>query len=182
MSQSYVVIDGREELVEVTVLGDGKRQVTVDGKVYEVDTGGERAGVSAGARGASLLVDGRQFEVFAHRVKTSAGTRSYALTVNGVDHRASVTDPLSHLAQESDAGAGSARVEAYMPGRVVALLVAEGDTVELGQGVLVLEAMKMENEIAAEAAGVVQHFFVELGQAVEGGDPLFEVVPPESST
>ena len=40
--------------------------------------------------------------------------------------------------------------------------------------------MKMENEIAAEAGGVVEHFFVEEGQAVEGGDPLFEVVPAES--
>ena len=64
-----------------------------------------------------------------------------------------------------------------MPGRVVALLVAQGDQVEPGQGVLVLEAMKMENEIAAEAAGVVSQFFVEEGQAVEGGDPLFEVEP-----
>ncbi len=64
-----------------------------------------------------------------------------------------------------------------MPGRVVALLVDEGDEVEPGQGVVVLEAMKMENEIAAEHGGVVTKVHVEPGQAVEGGDPLFELGP-----
>ena len=62
-----------------------------------------------------------------------------------------------------------------MPGRVVELLVAEGDRVEEGQGVLVLEAMKMENEIQAEREGVIERFFVADGQAVEGGNPLYEI-------
>ena len=50
-----------------------------------------------------------------------------------------------------------------------------GEVVEAGQGLLVLEAMKMENEIRAERAGVVRRFLVEPGQPVESGDPLFEV-------
>ncbi|MCH9648528.1 MAG: biotin/lipoyl-binding protein [Deltaproteobacteria bacterium] len=62
-----------------------------------------------------------------------------------------------------------------MPGRVVTLLVSEGDQVEEGQGILVLEAMKMENEIPAESSGVVSRLLVECGQAVDNGDPLFEV-------
>jgi biotin carboxyl carrier protein len=62
-----------------------------------------------------------------------------------------------------------------MPGRVVAVLAAEGEAVEAGQGVVVLEAMKMENEIRAEHAGTVGRLFVQPGQAVEGGDPLFEL-------
>jgi biotin carboxyl carrier protein len=62
-----------------------------------------------------------------------------------------------------------------MPGRVVALLAEEGSSVEQGQGILVLEAMKMENEIAAERDGTLKKLFVELGQPVEGGDPLFEI-------
>ena len=68
-------------------------------------------------------------------------------------------------------------MSAQMPGRVVAVLVEEGEAVAAGQGLVVLEAMKMENEIQAEAAGVVTKILVEAGQAVEGGDPLFEVGP-----
>ena len=62
-----------------------------------------------------------------------------------------------------------------MPGRVVEVLVEEGARVEAGQGLIVLEAMKMENEIQAEHEGVVKQVFVTAGQAVEGGDPLFEL-------
>jgi biotin carboxyl carrier protein len=62
-----------------------------------------------------------------------------------------------------------------MPGRVVEILAAEGERVEAGQGVLVLEAMKMKNEIQAESAGVVTRILVDEGQTVEGGDPLFEM-------
>ena len=62
-----------------------------------------------------------------------------------------------------------------MPGRVIEILAQEGQEVAAGQGVLVLEAMKMENEIQAENDGVVRRILVETGQAVEGGDPLFEI-------
>ena len=62
-----------------------------------------------------------------------------------------------------------------MPGRVAAILVEEGAAVAAGDGVLVLEAMKMENEIQAERDGVVSRILVGLGAAVEGGDPLFEL-------
>ena len=85
---------------------------------------------------------------------------------------------LAHLAassHEATAAGGVERVDAYMPGRVVGLLVEEGATVAAGDGILVLEAMKMENEIQAERPGTVRAIFVEPGQAVEGGDPLYEI-------
>ena len=169
--QSYVEIDGLEVLVDVEPQQDSSVRVTVGSRVYLVDVAG------SARSGTSLLIDGYQFEVHSRRLKSTGAVRKYALAVNGAQSTAAVTDPLSHLAQLADGGCGSAMVEAYMPGRVVTLLVAEGDTVEQGQGILVLEAMKMENEIAAEASGVVERFFVEQGQAVEGGDPLFEVTP-----
>ena len=62
-----------------------------------------------------------------------------------------------------------------MPGRVVEVRVQAGDRVEAGQPLVVLEAMKMQNEIQAERAGTVSRVFVGAGQAVEGGDPLVEV-------
>jgi biotin carboxyl carrier protein len=57
----------------------------------------------------------------------------------------------------------------------VAVLVEEGGRVEIGQGIVVLEAMKMENEIRCEVAGVVAKLHVRPGQSVEGGDLLFEI-------
>jgi biotin carboxyl carrier protein len=62
-----------------------------------------------------------------------------------------------------------------MPGKVVRLLVNEGDSVEEGQGLVVVEAMKMENEIGAPKAGRVNSIAVEAGQAVEAGAELLVI-------
>jgi biotin carboxyl carrier protein len=89
-----------------------------------------------------------------------------------------VLDPLTHLARKSrggDAAGGRQQVRAMMPGLVKEVLVEEGAEVTAGQGVVVLEAMKMENEIACEGAGKVTKIFVEPGVHVDGGEPLFEI-------
>ena len=158
---------GRERKVLVEESAAGRR-VTVDGTSYDVDVS------AAGPTVRSLLIDGQQTEVGVHR------QRDGRYEISGPDGRQAVEvlEPLTLLAEKAhDAGSGSTsnRIVAYMPGRVVEFLVAEGDRVEPGQGVLVLEAMKMENEIQAESGGVVERFFVEEGQAVEGGDPLYEI-------
>ena len=70
---------------------------------------------------------------------------------------------------------GSGVVKAMMPGRVVRVLVAKGDAVRKGAGLLILEAMKMENEIAAPADGTVDELFVEAGQTVESGAELLHI-------
>jgi biotin carboxyl carrier protein len=62
-----------------------------------------------------------------------------------------------------------------MPGRVVKLLVRTGDAVAKGAGVVVVEAMKMENELVASVSGVVEQVFVAAGDAVERGAPLVEI-------
>jgi len=162
-----VRFDGREEEVEVERQGDLYR-ITVGGRGYAVDA------QSIGADGRTLLVDGRQHEVSVR----SLNGGSYRICTAQAAEDVEVLDPLTHLARAQAGGAGAEgakTIDAYMPGRVVTLLVAEGDEVEAGQGVLVLEAMKMENEIEAERRGVIRRLLVEPGQAVEGGDPLFEM-------
>jgi biotin carboxyl carrier protein len=67
-------------------------------------------------------------------------------------------------------------VKALMPGRVVRVLVAKGDNVRKGAGLLILEAMKMENEIVAPADGVVDDVFVTPGQTVESGAELMHIM------
>jgi pyruvate carboxylase subunit B len=65
-----------------------------------------------------------------------------------------------------------------MPGLVLRVAVAVGETISAGQGVLVLEAMKMENELKASAPGVVTGILVQAGAAVEKGQPLVQMGPP----
>jgi len=156
----------REEKVRVRRI-DGGYEVVVGDRVHHVDA----AVVHDGLR--SLRIDGEQHEVSVRRKGEDwiVASRQGAATV-------SVTDPLTHLANQTRGGKGGRRqqrVDAYMPGRVVALLVKEGDEVAAGQGVIVLEAMKMENEIRAEHEGRITKLYVEAGQAVDAGSPLFEM-------
>ncbi|MDK2783686.1 MAG: glutaconyl-CoA/methylmalonyl-CoA decarboxylase subunit gamma, partial [Thermococcaceae archaeon] len=62
-----------------------------------------------------------------------------------------------------------------MPGKVLRILVREGDEVKAGQGLLVLEAMKMENEIPSPRDGVVKKILVKEGDTVDTGQPLIEL-------
>jgi biotin carboxyl carrier protein len=165
-----IVIHGdREEAVHLEQRDDGGYSVRLGDTTYEVDL------AHAGRTMSLLLADGRQFEV-ASRKLARHGHSAYEITSRrGVD-RVEVTDPLTRLAEQAAGDAAAVRtVCAYMPGRVVEVLVAEGDEVVKGQGVLVLEAMKMKNEIQSEAEGTVARLYVEEGQNVEGGDPLFEI-------
>jgi biotin carboxyl carrier protein len=148
---------------------DGGYEVTVGERTYQVDAALTPAGVH------SLRIDGAQHEVSVRPQETGD---DWTVTGRHGTAAVSVTDPLSHLAAQSRGGKAGKRqlkVAAYMPGRVVAVLVAEGAAVTTGQGIIVLEAMKMENEIRAEHDGTVVKIFVQPGQAVDQGNPLFEL-------
>jgi len=162
-----VLSNGHEARVEVEHLGSGI-EVRIGDRLYLVDT------VATNGAVRSLIIEGRQFEV---AVRSREEGR-YQISHRGSIEEVEVLDPLTHLARqgsESRSQKGLGKVTAYMPGRVVELLVQEGDEVRVGQGLVVLEAMKMENEIQAERAGTVKKIFVSAGQPVEGGDLLFEL-------
>ena len=156
----------REERVQVRRNGT-LYEVTVGEHTYQVDAATARTGLR------SLRIDGSHHEVAVRQIKDS-----YWVSTPSAAGPVSVTDPLTHLAAQSHGGKGGRRnekVTAYMPGRVVAILAQEGEAVTAGQGIVVLEAMKMQNEIRAEHDGVLAKVHVQSGQAVEGGDPLFEL-------
>lgn len=157
----------REERVRVRRLDSGY-EVTVGDRTYHVDAATARPGLR------SLQIDGHQHEVAVRRHGEGAWWVSGAHGSGPVE----VTDPLTPLAAQTRGGKGGRkkqRVTAYMPGRVVTLLVQEGQEVAAGQGILVLEAMKMENEIRAEHDGTVTRIHAQPGQAVEMGNPLFDL-------
>jgi 3-methylcrotonyl-CoA carboxylase alpha subunit len=156
----------REEKVRVRRDGD-LYEVTVGERTWTVDARTARGGLR------SLRIDGAH-----HEVAVSLRGEGYWVSTRYGAGPVSVTDPLTHLAAQTRGGGGAKRrqkIAAYMPGRVVALLVEEGQAVTAGQGVVVLEAMKMQNEIRAEYDGTVIRIHVQPGQNVEGGDPLFEM-------
>lgn len=117
----------------------------------------------------SLLVDGHAYEI--KREQTAADLHMW---VGSSRFAVELRDPRSLRSRQKAGGdeAGPKKIVAPMPGRVVRLLVAEGSEVEAGQGIIVVEAMKMQNEIKAPKKGVVQKILANPGAAVNPGDVL----------
>ena len=157
--------EGVDTEVEVLRHGSGYR-VRIGERWLEADL------VSAGPHVRSLLLDdGTQLALTHH----SSGN-THEISIGGATVTVDIIDPLAakRRRREDEIG-GSGVVKAMMPGRVVRVLVAKGDAVRKGAGLLILEAMKMENEIAAPADGTVDELFVEAGQTVESGAEVLHI-------
>jgi biotin carboxyl carrier protein len=96
----------------------------------------------------------------------------YRFDVEALDERSKI---IRELSGESDKPKGPAPIVAPMPGMIVRVNVKQGDSVQAGQGVVVMEAMKMENELKSAAAGIVKAILVQPGTAVEKGAKLVEM-------
>ena len=156
---------GRELQVEVVRKGSGYR-VRIGDRWMEADF------VRAGAFVRSLrLEDGTQVSLIHHREGNT-----HQITLGETTVTVEIVDPLAarRLRREDEIASGGV-VKALMPGRVVRVLVAKGETVRKGAGLLILEAMKMENEIQAPTDGVVDELFVSAGQTVEAGAELAHI-------
>jgi biotin carboxyl carrier protein len=118
----------------------------------------------------SLLLDGRVYEARIDR----AGT-SLVVLIAGERFEVVVRDPRSWSRKSVPGSQGIATIAAPMPGKVVRVLVAAGDAVEAGQGLLVVEAMKMQNEIKSPRSGRVLSLTAQEGATVAVGEPLATV-------
>ncbi len=158
----FVTVAGRE--VEVIVDGD---QVTVDGRQVAAHLvhfpGTPLVQLSLEGRRYPLAVAGRDDDGW--RLVDHGAVRE----VNAVDER---TRHIRSLVGQVSGVAGGGVVKAPMPGMVVKLLVEVGQRVAAGDGLLLLEAMKMENELKAPGDGVVESISTTVGQAVEKGEVL----------
>jgi biotin carboxyl carrier protein len=167
MRRELVATVGKSELnVVVEPQDDGKWRVVIDGREHIVDAQPVRPGTW------SLLVEGRSYVIDLDERKRgtaiSAGD-THALTTLEDARRKRLA---SAVADSGGAKVSGEVVKAPIAGKVVKLLVAVGDKVDAGAGIVVLEAMKMENEIKAESGGTVKKIHVEPGQAVETHDSL----------
>ena len=157
-----VTIDGKKYRLELDRI-EGRWQCRLDGREIQLDAVLPRRDV------LSILIDGKAYEVKRERTATDLH-----LWVGPVRYAAELSDPRS-LRSRKGAGTddkGPKKLVAPMPGKVVRLLVAEKAQVEAGQGILVVEAMKMQNEIKSPKAGIVQKLVATEGGAVNAGDVL----------
>jgi acetyl/propionyl-CoA carboxylase alpha subunit len=135
----------------------------LNGRPVQLDAALIRPGV------LSLLIESRVYEVKREKVGSEihlwVGSQRYAVELR--DLRS-----LRNLKDGARRQQGSSKLIAPMPGKVVRLLVNEKDKVEAGQGVVVVEAMKMQNEIKSPKKGIVQRLTAAEGSSVNAGDVL----------
>lgn len=115
---------------------------------------------------AKIEVNGTVYEVEVHHEKATSKTPTLV--------RSSVPTRKTNV-EAPAAGGGSHTIKAPLPGNIISILIKEGDTVARGQKLLVYEAMKMENDVMAEADGVVKSIKVNVGDSVLQGDTLIEI-------
>lgn len=115
-------------------------------------------------------------EIYRAVVQKREGRGNYTIWVNGHRFEAEALDERTRAIREMSAAAegpaGPAPVKAPMPGLIVRVNVKVGDEVQAGQGVVVMEAMKMENELRAPRDGTIEAIKVAAGQTVELGQPM----------
>ena len=156
-----VHIDGKNYRLELN-RSDGKWECRLDGREVLVDAVLARRDV------LSVLIGGQAYEIKRERTATDMH-----LWVGSRRYEAQVRDPRSLRSRTSaDDGKGPRKLVAPMPGKVVRVLVAEEAAVEAGQGLVVVEAMKMQNEIKSPKKGVVRKLVAVEGAAVNAGDVL----------
>ncbi len=156
-----VTIDGKNYRLDLN-RAEGRWSCRLDGRELEVDAVLARPDV------LSLRIGNMAFEVKSERV-----ANDLHLWVGSTRFAVEVRDPRS-LRGRTRTGddRGPKKIVAPMPGKVVRLLVRDGDEVEQGAGVAVVEAMKMQNEIKSPKKGTVQKILVSEGAAVNAGDVL----------
>ena len=156
-------VHGETYPVELEKQDSGLLSVQLGDKTIEIDSRRVESDVW------SLIIGGESYEATVQSVKGK-----FRVTLRGATWDIDVYDPRRKRASAGQDAAveGTQVISSPMPGRVVKIEVAVGDKVEAGQGIVIVEAMKMENEIEAEGPGIVKEIKCEEGLAVEDGQAL----------
>jgi len=156
------IIDGKSYRLELQRV-DGHWQCRLDGRDVQMDAVLARHDV------LSILIEGKAYEI-----KRERTANDLHFWVGGARYAAELRDPRSLRSRQRAAGEeqGPRKLLAPMAGKVVRVLLQENAPVEAGQGVLVVEAMKMQNEIKSPKKGILQKIVATEGTAVNSGDVL----------
>ena len=167
-------MDGKQHEIEVDQKdhGSDSYQMTLDGRAYEVDARKMPSQI------VSILLDHKSYDVDLERIAKKSDTLDGRIhvRVRGRVLRFDMLDERRIKMKEAQGFrfdvSGAVNIDSPMPGKVIKVLVKAGDEVKEGQGVIVVEAMKMENELKSPKAGVVKEIRVKEGDAVESGAKL----------
>ncbi len=175
MAIREVVIDGKTYRVEVQPAASGKRSrpvassrdshwtVRLESREFSLSS----TALPVGA--LSLIIDGKS-----HTIRVERNGEGMRILLNGAVYDCTLHDPRSLRSRSRGSNADNAEktVRASMPGKVVRLLAKAGESIAPGQGLLVIEAMKMQNEVRSAKGGVVKSLAVREGANVNAGDLL----------
>ncbi|MCB8946133.1 MAG: biotin/lipoyl-binding protein [Ardenticatenaceae bacterium] len=158
----FATVHDEEYVIEI----DHDDRIMVNGEPYEIDF---HQMMEAGV--ASLLLNNRSLEAFVEEREDM-----WEVLIQGEVYAVKVQDERSHRLSQARGTAvavtGEATVNSPMPGIIIAVSVKEGDAVQKGQKVVILESMKMENELSAPRDGMVLRVSVQPGASVEKGQVL----------
>ena len=174
--QAFAITTGEEEQ---------HRTITIDGQPHDIDwqqlspLAADMLGQVANGGRYSLLIDGKSYDVYARQVtKPDSNGYFYEIFLAGQRFEVHVEDEREKALAGSIKSAhetGAASVRAPMPGLVLGIPLEAGAQVERGQTVAILEAMKMENDLASPISGTIKEVRVSKGQTVNQGDVLVVV-------
>lgn len=157
-----LLVNGATERIEILAPAPECRFQLGDGPVRQAQVETPEPGVY------SVLMDGRVYDA-----RIEEHPDSLVVVIDGYRFEVEVRDPRRWSRKSAGRGAGGVQtLTAPMPGKVVRVLVTSGDAVEVGQGLIVVEAMKMQNEMKASRAGKVRSVAVAEGATVSAGEVL----------
>ena len=145
-----VQVNGSRSTVEIITQASGRILLRKGTKVYKIDN------IDIDGRKVSFSLNGSYFETIVKNEQELL---------------------LEKLGFQADAVAREGQLKAPMPGKILELLVQEGDNVEENQPILILEAMKMENELKSPANGIISELHIQQGDSVEKNQKLLDIEP-----
>jgi biotin carboxyl carrier protein len=162
-------LEGRKAILKEISRKGNQLTIAVDDEVFNVDL------VKVGPAEYSLLYKGRSYNI---EVVPGREPKHYSVNTFYFSHEIEVVDAETRYIRSRDNAVGghaSNIIRSPMPGKIVKILVAEGDVVEVGQTVIIVSAMKMESEFKASKAGIVAKISVADGDTVDGNQVLVEI-------
>ncbi len=161
-----IELAGRPRTLELARVGS-RLAAALDGRAVEADA------VEIGPGIFSILIAGASFEA-----QVEPAGDGLTVAIAGIRIPVRVVDPRQWKGRRGGSveAEGRQQIVAPMPGKVVRILVQQGEKVDSGQGILVVEAMKMQNEIRSPKTGAVERLLVTVGQAVNAGEVVAVVM------
>jgi len=151
--------------------------ITLDGVEYQIEMHGNTVIVNGhpfvvGFEGESVTVDGTRYEVELQGDTASVNGITHTVAVAGLQVTRAMPPPSAAPAEVAEGARAAGVIKAIMPGKVIRVLVSVGDDIQEGDVAVILEAMKMENELRADRSGLVKQVIVSPGDDVELGQVL----------